>query len=46
MADFHTTPCYHQSCDRVDIINFDYMTKLTMKASLATAKLRPVLKFA
>jgi hypothetical protein len=34
-----TTPCYHQSCDRVDQINFDYMAKLTRMAALAAVKL-------
>lgn len=23
-----SNPCYHQSCDKVDIVNFDYMTQL------------------
>lgn len=24
-----SNPCYHKSCDKVDIVNFDYMTRLT-----------------
>jgi hypothetical protein len=39
IANADTNPCYHQSCDRVDQINFDYMTRLTMMAARAAAKL-------
>jgi hypothetical protein len=39
IANADTNPCYHQSCDRVDQINSDYMAKLTMMAARAAAKL-------
>ena len=32
-------PCYHQSCDKVDKVNFDYMTRLTTALARAVAEL-------
>lgn len=33
------TPCYHQSCDKVDILNFQYMNELTVGLAHAGLKL-------
>lgn len=33
------TPCYHQSCDKVDILNFTYMNELTRGLAHASLKL-------
>jgi aminopeptidase-like protein len=30
-------PCYHKSCDRIDRVNVDYMTKITRLAGLTIA---------
>jgi len=32
-----STPCYHRTCDRIDMIDFDYMTKITKALSHAVA---------
>jgi hypothetical protein len=34
-----STPCYHKDCDKIDQINFDYFTKLTMLGAFVTADL-------
>lgn len=34
-----SNPCYHQSCDKVDKINFSYMTELTKAIAIATNNL-------
>jgi Zn-dependent M28 family amino/carboxypeptidase len=34
-----STPCYHKDCDKIDLINFDYFTKLTTLGAFAAADL-------
>jgi hypothetical protein len=34
-----SNPCYHQRCDKVDLINFGYMQKVTTAAARAVAEL-------
>jgi hypothetical protein len=34
-----STPCYHKDCDKIDQINFDYFTKLTMLGAFVAADL-------
>ena len=34
-----STPCYHQDCDKLDQINFDYFTKLTTLGAFVAADL-------
>jgi hypothetical protein len=33
-----SNPCYHASCDRVDRMNFDYMTRVTKAMAIAVAE--------
>jgi hypothetical protein len=34
-----STPCYHKDCDKIDQINFDYFTKLTVLGAFVAADL-------